>query len=259
MHFHHSLKNFTKHFFKGKSDFFLHSPFIFQLYRTTIRNKNIPEKASIIETKRKELLSDHTLLEGTDFGTGNQSTRKVSKIAKSSLSTQRECLFFYHLGQFINAKKVLELGTSLGITSAYLSLFADHVITIEGHKGTVDYASTLFKDIKSNNIILKSGSINDHLPQIINQHNTLDFVLIDAHHDYDHTIEYFNMILPSLHNNSVVIVDDIYWSPEMTAAWNVLKENLAVTVSIDFYHFGVLFFRKEQVKEHFRLLLSPLL
>ena len=59
------------------------------------------------------------------------------------------------------------------------------------------------------------------------------------------------MCLESIHNNSIFIFDDINWSIEMQETWAIIKEHPKVTVSIDTYFWGIVFFRKEQEKQHF--------
>lgn len=255
----HALTSFIRHFFWAKGDLLLHSPFVYQLYRSCIRSHGKPHEFNAIESLRSALLKDDTVLKGKDPGTGGQHTREIKDVARYHLSAKKESLFHYHLGVYINAKTVLELGTSLGINTAYLSLFANHVHTIEGHEGTAAQALKNFSHLDRKNIALHQGAISEQLPRVLEATGLVDFLLLDAHHALEPTLTYFETCLPYLHNDSAVVVDDIYWSEGMTTAWETLKSHPKVTLSLDFYHFGVLFFRKEQVKQHFRLYLSPLL
>ena len=61
------------------------------------------------------------------------------------------------------------------------------------------------------------------------------------------------MLLPKTHNDSIFIFDDINWSKGMQEAWNKIKAHPQVSVSIDTFFWGMVFFRKEQVKEHFKI------
>jgi len=59
--------------------------------------------------------------------------------------------------------------------------------------------------------------------------------------------------LPLTHNNSIFIFDDIYWSQEMQKAWKEIQQHPEVRVTIDTFYWGLVFFRKEQAKEHFKI------
>jgi hypothetical protein len=62
------------------------------------------------------------------------------------------------------------------------------------------------------------------------------------------------MALEKKHNNSVFVFDDINWNEQMAKAWEEIKAHPEVTLSIDLYYAGIVFFRKEQQeKEHFTL------
>ena len=82
----------------------------------------------------------------------------------------------------------------------------------------------------------------------------IDMAYIDGNHTYEATMKYFNELLKITHENSILIFDDIYWTSDMTKAWEEIKTIPAVTVSIDLYKVGLIFFRKEnKQKEHFCL------
>jgi predicted O-methyltransferase YrrM len=88
---------------------------------------------------------------------------------------------------------------------------------------------------------------------VLEKIKTLDMLFIDGNHSYDATMRYFEMCKPYLHNQSLIVFDDIYWSKGMTQAWKEIKADPIVTVSIDLFFIGLVFFRKEQVKENFKL------
>jgi hypothetical protein len=81
----------------------------------------------------------------------------------------------------------------------------------------------------------------------------LDYVFFDGHHALEPTLKYFELCLKKAHNSSIFVFDDIRWSDEMKLAWEKIKNHPKVNVTIDLYTMGVVFFRKEQEKEHFVL------
>jgi len=54
-----------------------------------------------------------------------------------------------------------------------------------------------------------------------------------------------------INNDSIAVVANIHESDAMEQAWEAIKKDPNVTVSVDAYHLGLLFFRKEQRKQHF--------
>ena len=85
----------------------------------------------------------------------------------------------------------------------------------------------------------------------LKEHNQLDFVFFDGNHKKKPTLSYFKQCLEVAHEDSIFIFDDIYWSTEMTEAWQEIKKHPKVTLSIDCFEMGIVFFKKEQAKEHF--------
>ncbi len=162
----------------------------------------------------------------------------------------------FHLVQFSKAKNILELGTSMGLGTAYLSKSdgRNKVITIEGCKNISEQAQKNLDSIKAKNIDFIVGDFSEKLDEAIKKLNfKIDFAYLDGNHQYKPTLEYFKKIESSLHNNSVIVLDDIHWSVEMEKAWEEIKQQKNVSVSIDLYRMGVLFFHKEQEKQDFIL------
>src|SRR5690606_10430510 len=85
--------------------------------------------------------------------------------------------------------------------------------------------------------------------------STANYQLIyfDGNHSKKATLEYFNLLLPTIQNDTVWIFDDIHWSSEMNKAWQAIKKHEKVTVTIDTFQWGLVFFRREQAKEHFTI------
>ena len=80
-----------------------------------------------------------------------------------------------------------------------------------------------------------------------------DIIFINENHNKEDIINYFNILSDKINNDSILIFDGIYWNIKMTEAWNQIKENPKVTLSIDTYYWGFLFFRIEQEKQHFTI------
>jgi predicted O-methyltransferase YrrM len=239
----------------------VHAPFVFEFITAVLNDDGFYYCYSQIESVRTQLNNDNTVLELEDFGAGSRVhasyKRKVSDIAKSSLKPGKYAQLLFRMVNFYQPKNVLELGTSLGITTAYLASANNTVpvITMEGAKAVAAVARDNFKALRLENIKIVEGNFDLTLRDVLQkQLPKVDFAFIDGNHRKEPTIQYFQQLLPHLHEYSMVVFDDVHWSEEMEAAWGYIKAHEAVTLSMDLFFIGIVFFRKEQkVKQHFSI------
>jgi len=232
----------------------IHSPFVFMLEKKVLRGKSDITISKQLSKCRKELLQSKEIIEVTDYGSGSRvfksNKREVSKIAKIAGATLKRTLLLQRLIAHFKPKETLELGTSLGLATAALSIDqTGRVTTIEGCPNTASIAEKHLKQSGINNVTLKIGDFKDEIKKLSNR--TFDFIYFDGNHSKVATLNYVEQLLPSIHNETVWILDDIHWSREMTEAWEAIKKLPEVTVSIDCFWFGMIFFRVEQAKEDF--------
>lgn len=252
----HSTLAYAKYLYKGNSAHSIHSPFVFKLYNQAIKYNGKPIKVPEAEIIRDQLLKNESTIHLNGFGAGsrNYSTKriKVKKHAKHSLKSKTECQLLHRIISHLAPQQILELGTSFGISSLYISNAAPNsqITSIEGEEEIQEIAQS---NLQSKNVTSLLGDIDNILPTVLNSFQQLDCVIFDANHSYEPTLRYFEACLEQAHNDSFFIIDDIYWSPEMTRAWKQIIKDDRVTISIDLFHFGLVFFRKEQPKEHFTL------
>ncbi|MBK5277828.1 MAG: class I SAM-dependent methyltransferase [Bacteroidia bacterium] len=254
----HQLKAFIKHWLTSVDKHSIHSPFFFDFYNKVILDKTDPGQFSETEQLRSNLLVNSTEIEIIDFGAGskklNGTKRKLLDIASTSLTPQKFARLYYNIITYQKAKNIVELGTSLGITSLYLAKSkACHVTTFEGSRSLADVAITNFEYFEKQNIELIEGNINSTLQEFVQNPAKINFVLIDANHQYAPTLRYFNMMMRRLNEKSIVVLDDIHWSEEMERAWNELRTSQLVYGSIDLFRCGILFFDPDINRQHFVL------
>ncbi len=236
----------------------MHSPFVFQFILHVLNNRSKYFPSTKIEELRKQLLTDKRVLEIEDLGAGSRTAsirkRSIQQVAKASLKPKKYAQLLYRLVKHYSPKTIIELGTSLGITTAYLAS-ANHsakIITIEGSGVIAVIAKENFKKLSIQNIEVIEGNFDAHLSSVISQLSTIDMVYIDGNHRYEPTMSYFHQLLPKLHNNSILIFDDIHWSAEMEKAWEEIKSHPSVQYTIDIFFLGFVFFRTEfKVTQHF--------
>jgi predicted O-methyltransferase YrrM len=253
------ISDYLKHRFTSKSRHGTHSPFVYKLTDEVIYDFNAKSDYKSIEAQRKKLFNDDSLIQVTDLGAGSHlnknRTKKVKQIAKNALKNPRLAQLIYRLAKDNQPKSIIELGTCLGITSAYLSKACPEadVITIEGCPETAKVAYRNFQELELDNVELRVGNFDTLLPGVIEQEPRLDFVYVDGNHRKEATINYFNWCLPKVHEGSLLIFDDIYWSEGMKEAWEEIKRHPEVTVTVDLFWIGLVYFKKGQAKEHFKI------
>jgi predicted O-methyltransferase YrrM len=290
---------------------------VFKLLTECFYKKESKPGSKKILAFREALLKDHQVISVTDFGAGSRvfssERRKVSAIAKNAGISKKRALLLNKLTSYLHCKSALELGTSVGISSAAIAAGNNlQLTTIEGCPKTAKVAREYFRKFELDNITLKVGEFEEVLngflerqeargkrkdgmesgdgrpeteswlesrdgrrkmedrnkPQTTNHKlqttnykpqtpnpkpQTPDLIYFDGNHQKKASLHYFEKLLPLAHNDSIFIFDDIHWSREMEEAWEQIKAHPRVRVSIDTFYWGLVFFRKEQEKEHFTI------
>jgi predicted O-methyltransferase YrrM len=252
----HQIIAYIKFLLKSTNQHGVHSPFVYSLLTECLYKKDKKYRFAKLVAFRKSLLNDSRVIRVTDFGAGSRvfksNDRKVSSIAKNAGISIKRAKLLNKLTSYLNCKNALELGTSLGLSSAAMAIDNPvYLITIEGCPETASIAQLKFDEFTLNNIQLKIGDFDEQLDRLTP--SNMDLIYFDGNHQKEPTIKYFHKLLPLAHNDSVFIFDDIHWSSEMEEAWEEIKAHPKVQVSIDSFFWGMIFFRKEQEKEHFTL------
>ncbi|MBI2269717.1 MAG: class I SAM-dependent methyltransferase [Bacteroidetes bacterium] len=251
--------SYFKYLLRAQTKHDVHSPFVFNLLTTVIQNNELYYLYGSIEKLRNELLNDPVEVQVTDLGAGSvvlkTGTRKISDITRHSLKSAKYSQLLFRLVNHFKPNTILELGTSLGITTLYMAIASSQtrVVSIEGSKTIAQYAKQNFEKLNIKNIQLTVGNFDDVLQSRLNELKHVDLVFFDGNHRKEPTLRYFGQCLQCAHNDSVFIFDDIHWSVEMEQAWEYIKKHDRVTLTVDLFFIGIVFFRKEQVKEHFVL------
>ncbi len=237
-----------------------HSPFVYDFIRRVLNDREIYPAYEKVEGLRHSLRKDMRLLDIADYGAGSvdgsHSKRSIASIASRAAKPAKYGQILYRMVKYYGPSNILELGTSLGITTAYLALANEtaHVTTIEGDKNIAAVASHNFNGLGIKNITLVNEPFDDCLESILRQKENIDLVFIDGNHRFEPTYRYFIQLLAHIKNGSVMVFDDIHWSSEMETAWKKIKEHPAVMLTIDLFFIGLVFFREEnKVKQHFTI------
>jgi len=229
----------------------MHSPFVFDFILHVLNNKKGYQPPPEIENLRKELLRNDAVIIIDDLGAGSRKKsseqRAIKSLAKNAVKPKKYGQLLFRLAKHYQPNNIIELGTSLGITTAYLSKAnaSAKIMTVEGSSAIAVVAKQNFKKLNCFNVQLLNGNFNDVLPTAISQLSTIDLAYIDGNHRLEPTLNYFGQLLANRNNNSIFIFDDIHWSKEMEQAWEKIKAHPSVLCTIDIFFLGFVFFRQE--------------
>lgn len=203
-----------------------------------------------LDVVRKKNLLDQRILNVNDLGAGSKKSksnqRTVKSIAQSAVKRKKYAELMFRLVETFELKTIVELGTSLGITTGYLAKGNKNakVYTFEGSREIAGVARENLNLMKATNVKQIEGDFDETLPEFLKLIDSIDLAFLDGNHRKEPTLKYFNLILPKLTDNSIVVIDDINWSSEMNEAWHELINRPEVTLSIDLFEMGILFFKK---------------
>ena len=244
----------------------IHSPSLFYFVRMILYDKNQYYAWQDIERSRKNLLSNSNYVQLEDFGVGKYTRRRISTIAQTSLASPKKAQILFRTIEYIcqqqslvgNRLNVVELGTSLGITTAYLASQSQNnrVLTFEGSEELIRIAKNVWNKIGINNIVPISGDIDLTLESSLNKElgdEQIDFVFIDANHTYEATMRYWKLLVNRAKETSIFVMDDIRYSKQMNQAWRDICQSEKVTSALDFGDFGMLIFNPYLKKNVYKL------
>lgn len=261
------IKSYLKFLWHSKNEHAVHSPFVFQLITKCFYDKKPKPEYQVLKKYRNSLLENKNTIEVTDFGAGSKvfksNTRQINKIAKTAGITPKRAELLYRITNYFQPSTILEIGTSLGLATSALALGNPKAktTTLEGCPNTMAIAKNQLQLFNLKNVECITTEFNYYLQictrdQRSNWRSNLkseicNLIYFDGNHSKKATLEYFELLLPTITNDTIWIFDDIHWSPEMEEAWGIVKKHPKVTVTIDTFQWGIVFFRREQPKEHF--------
>ncbi len=251
----HAVLQRILHIILSKERHGVHSPLVYQLME---RDLKIPLSTdlNIIDGYRKQLLNDHSTWTSIDHGAGSRlkSSKLLSTAVRRASSNRKKGNFLFRWVKRFQPRTVIELGTHVGIGTAYLQLgnLNSQITTLEGDPFLANIAQTFFRD-QHWPIHTVVGSFDEHLESTLKSISPFDLVVIDGNHTRDATLRYVQMLLPHASPNAWILLDDIHWSKDMSTAWSEIVQNPHYLLTLDFYQYGAIFLGKRNQKEHFVL------
>jgi predicted O-methyltransferase YrrM len=237
----------------------IHSPFVFDFIRKVLNDETRYTEYEKIEQLREKLAGEKTPVPMEDYGAGSYSgraSRSVSSIVRSAAKSPKYGQLLFRVVKAYRPHYILELGTSMGISTAYLASAdtSSVVVTGEGNHVVSEMAKNNFEWLGLDNIRIVTGNFDNTLPQMSGALPHIDLAFIDGNHKKEPTLSYFTQLLKKCNENSILIFDDIHWSEGMEDAWKAIKDHQSVMLTIDLFFIGIVFFRPEfKVKQHFSI------
>jgi predicted O-methyltransferase YrrM len=261
----HLFISYLKFLYNSTNEHGVHSPFVFDLVTKCFYDKTNYSEYSILKKYRKLILENSDIIEVKDFGVGSKifksNKRKVAQIAKVAGISSKRAELLFRIVKYFQPNEILEIGTSLGLATSALLLGNPkaNITTLEGCNNTMNIAKfeleKWLSQAQTTNNFNSINFINCEFEQFLNKQKpklkTQNLIYFDGNHSKKATLDYFELLLPTITNDSIWIFDDIHWSTDMEKAWNIIKNHAKVRVTIDTFQWGIVFFKTEQAKEHF--------
>jgi len=236
--------------------FGIHSPFVFNLVRELIYETHPFYAFTRIDAARRMLKRTNHQVGLQTFGAvsvKNKASGKVKHLVSRNSIPLKYGRLMFRLINYFKAREIVEIGTGIGLGTLFLALpdSGGRITTIDGNPELCSLAGGLFEVVGVENARVVNGQFREELPGVLSNLEKLDFVFFDGDHRMGPTLQYFEMCLAKIHNDTIFVFDDIHWSREMEQAWGTIVEHPLVRVSIDLYRVGIVFFRKECTKQHY--------
>ncbi|MGL2966717.1 O-methyltransferase [Flavobacterium sp. XGLA_31] len=257
------IRAYLNFIYHSKNEHGVHSPFVFALVTKCFYDTKKYQEYTLLKNYRNSLLQNKNTIEVIDFGAGSRvfksNTRAINQIAKNAGISSKRAELLFRITNYFQPENILEIGTSLGLATSALSLGLGakpnraelnpkaKIITLEGCPNTLATAQRQPLE----NVQYVNTEFSTYLKTLEAERAVFNLIYFDGNHSKQATLDYFELLLSTITNDSVWIFDDIHWSADMEAAWEAIKNHPKVTVTIDTFQWGLVFFRKEQPKEHF--------
>jgi predicted O-methyltransferase YrrM len=255
------VKNYWKYLLKSKTRYKVHSPFVFDFVEKVLKDKQTSPNLKKIDVYKRKLSKSKTIIETVDFGKGSKHKEfdtyfeKVGELVKKRSQRKKQAHLLHRIAAYFQPQNVLEFGTAAGFSTAYIksAIPVSHMVSMEGCASLADVANQTLRHLKIEKVDIKVGHFDVLLPKVLKEFDSLDMVFFDGNHRKKPTLKYFEQCLELATENSVFIFDDIHWSPGMDKAWQSIKKDQRVSLTLDLFWFGLVFFRKGMPKQDFIL------
>lgn len=250
MHAFFSLQEYIKYLLKARGRHGIHSPFVFKLAGQLMNSRSKPTEYKEISRMFTDGCRSQRLIPQMDFGTG-AGERTLGEIIKKTALPRKYGLLLYRLAAYFRPTHILELGSGAGFSTMYLACGNDsaRIVGMEGNPALCEIAGEHLRGLGVGNVEILQGNFDALLPEALQQMERLDFAFIDGNHRKTATLEYFKLLLDVSGDDTLLVFDDIHWSRGMADAWQAIAAHPRVTLTIDLFRMGLVFFRQGLSKQ----------
>ncbi len=243
----------------------LHSPFVFELACALLEDERWFYAFGDVEVMRDKLLKSDLALSIVDYGSGGvqdsapgNKKRSVRHVARQWGSSAAQGQMLFRLANHLQPKKMLELGTSVGIGAMYLASAVQEArfISLEGSAEMAQVARMNLEWLGLlKNIEIREGPFEQTLKIALGDLQSPDFIFFDGNHQQAPTLRYFEESLSFARPKTVFVFDDMHWSADRAEAWARIKNHPQVTLTLDFFELSLAFMDPDfREKQHFDIL-----
>ncbi len=247
---------FHRRYRKGRG---IHSPYLFTLVHDVIFNAQGIDIPNEIREIHLRLRKDRTRIGAGTLGTktpvDRSGERTVGSFVRGSSVSPRYGELLFRIAQWFKPDMILELGTGLGVSTLYLASGAPDVPvhSLEGSVERAAFAAQLVCRCHLEQVSIHWGDLDKKLEEVLPLVEGRFVAFLDANHRYEPTIRYVRSILERAGDEAVIVMDDIYWSKGMQAAWKEVVSWPEIRVSIDLFHMGILLLRNDLNKARVKI------
>lgn len=237
----------------------IHSPFLFDFITSVLQDRKWYNAYGITDNYRKTLLKNRSQIAVTDYGSGSRighaRARSVAEIARRCAVNRKFGRLLYRIVQHYRPERIIELGTSLGISTYYLACGNTDVsvITIEADPALAANVSENLRLHQVANVQLINDTFDHALPALLPESPGKTLVFIDGNHSLSSTLKYTDFFLSRLPEGSLIVLDDINWSEGMRQAWKEIRQHKKSTIAVDLFRMGIVFITDNFFKENYTI------
>lgn len=249
----------------------VHSPYVYDLLTKVVRSRTDVKIVSQVESLRREMLSDKRSIMVTDLGAGSVTRaggeRRVSEIAGTAALPAREAGLLARMVAALTGSAsqdtgsasrgtgiILELGTSLGISTLALALAAPtrRVITVEGCPSLAAIARENLRKHGASNAEIMTMEFSTALERLKGDGMTVSFAFIDGNHKGSALTEYVSKIA-AMGEEMIIVADDIRLTKEMFLTWKSIAASGIAPVTMETLRLGIFFLKHSITPGRYRI------
>lgn len=232
----------------------VHSPFVFNLITKVINERCSYYSFYDIELLRKQLLfREQEIVYPDRQQKGRVRRRTIGEIVAREAIKPKHGALLFRLANYFKSKKILQLGPSMGLSTLYLTSYAPDLdcIALENVPEFATIARMAFEKEGKNPVDLRTGAYTELLPKALEDMESPDFIFFNTLYEQHNNVWLFNECMKHVHEDTVFVLEGIKASRKMRELWQDICARPDVTVTIDLYSMGIVFFNKRLHKRDY--------